>query len=178
MQRPAVGAFEASVAAVIRAGKGAAFMAEQLAFDQRLGNGGAVDRNVGPALRGESLWIVCAIRSLPVPLSPVIITGAEEQAARATRSKIWLIARDRKIMIHSPASEHHHHLIRLLGIGPEINNLSTATAPVKVRVTGGRREVSRDSNGGFPFRRALPPCAEQSFHASKASECDWQCDCC
>ena len=54
-------------------------------------------------------------------------------------------------MIHSPASEHHHRLIRPLRVSPEINNLSTATAPVKVRAIEGRREMSRVSHGSFTF---------------------------
>src|SRR5579875_144693 len=54
-------------------------------------------------------------------------------------------------MIHSPASEHHHRLIRPLRVSPEINNLSTATAPVKVRAIGGRREMSRVSHRSFTF---------------------------
>ena len=54
-------------------------------------------------------------------------------------------------MIRSPASEHHHRLIRLLRVSPELNNLSTATAPVKVRVIGERREMSRVSHCSFTF---------------------------
>jgi predicted RNA-binding Zn ribbon-like protein len=54
-------------------------------------------------------------------------------------------------MIHSPASEHHHRLIRLLRVSPEINNLSIASAPVIVEVFGEHREMSRASNGSFPF---------------------------
>lgn len=54
-------------------------------------------------------------------------------------------------MIRSPASEHHHRLIRLLRVSPELNNLSTATAPVIAEVFGERREMSHARNGRFPF---------------------------
>ena len=41
----------------------------------------------GPAARGEWLWIIRAISSLPVPVSPRMRTGASDRATRLTRSK-------------------------------------------------------------------------------------------
>ena len=41
----------------------------------------------GPAARGERLWIIRAISSLPVPVSPRMRTGASDLATSPTRSK-------------------------------------------------------------------------------------------
>ena len=59
----------------MRVGEGAALVAEQLALEQGLGDGGAVERD--ERLAGARAAVVdraCAISSLPVPLSPVIST--------------------------------------------------------------------------------------------------------
>ncbi len=45
----------------------------------------------------------------------------------------------------------NHRLNRLLRVSPEVNDLSIASAPVIVEVFGERREMSRASNGSFPF---------------------------
>lgn len=54
-------------------------------------------------------------------------------------------------MIRTSASEHHHRPIRLLRVSPELNNLSTAGVPVKVRSIRERREMSRGTHGSFTF---------------------------
>ena len=54
-QRAAVGELEAARLGADRAGEGALLVAEQLGLHQRLGDGGAVDLDERPVLRGELL---------------------------------------------------------------------------------------------------------------------------
>ena len=54
----------------IGAGEGPLAMAEQLALDEVLGQGAAVDRDEGPSARRLLSWRLRAISSLPVPVSP------------------------------------------------------------------------------------------------------------
>ena len=68
------------------AGKSAFFVAEQLGFDQRFGDGAAADGDKGRSERVPRLWMALAISSLPVPLSPVTSTEALRLATRRTRS--------------------------------------------------------------------------------------------
>ena len=73
----AVGFLDAAGFLLQGAGEGAFFVAEQLAFQQRFGDGGAVDADVaGSAARWLRLWSAPATSSLPVPLSPRISTVA------------------------------------------------------------------------------------------------------
>ena len=76
------GADQAELVAV-GAGEGAAAVAEQLAFEQVAGDGGAVERDerLLPA-RSEKSWMARARISLPVPLSPVISTLTLVRAMR------------------------------------------------------------------------------------------------
>ena len=66
------------------AGERAAHVAEQLRLEQRLGDRAAVDRRRTARARARlCAWIARATSSLPVPLSPMISTGAAESAAWA-----------------------------------------------------------------------------------------------
>ena len=59
-----------------RPGEGAADVAEQLALQQMVGDGRAIDGDEGRRGPAPRVWISRAISSLPVPLSPMIRTGA------------------------------------------------------------------------------------------------------
>ena len=86
-QRAAVGPLEPAPPGLDRAGERAPLMTEQLRVDQLRRNRAAVDPIERPAVpRDERLWIVRAINSLPVPVSPKISTGASERATSSTRS--------------------------------------------------------------------------------------------
>ena len=54
----------------VRAGEGAALVAEQLGLEQLLGQRRAVQRDERPAGRGDARWRKRATTSLPVPDSP------------------------------------------------------------------------------------------------------------
>ena len=102
-QRAAVGRLEAAVAALDRAGERAALVAEQLGLEQRLGERGAVDRDERLA-RARELRS-CSVRatsSLPVPLSPVISTGASLWAMVSMRSNSRSIGGLRPMMARDP----------------------------------------------------------------------------
>jgi len=60
-----------------------------------LGMAPQLTRMNGPALRGERLWMSRATSSLPVPVSPMISTGASDRATSSTRS----------MTVRSPESE-------------------------------------------------------------------------
>ena len=86
-QRAAVGRLEAAVAALDRAGERAALVAEQLRLEQRLRERRAVDGD--ERLARARVLRSCSVRatsSLPVPLSPVISTGASLCAMVSMRS--------------------------------------------------------------------------------------------
>ena len=69
-------------------------MAEELAFEQVLGQRGAVDGHRACRAGSTSLkWIAWATSSLPVPVSPVTSTVQVDDATRATRSKTSIIRR-------------------------------------------------------------------------------------
>ena len=67
-------------------GEGSPLMPEQLALDQVLWKGRAVNRNKGCIFPGPSRWISLATSSFPVPLSPVIRTGLGIPATLSIRS--------------------------------------------------------------------------------------------
>ena len=75
-----VGGLEPAGPVVDGAGERALDVAEQLALQQALGQGPAVDADVGPVDRGLRSWMARAISSLPVPVSPTIRTQAREGA--------------------------------------------------------------------------------------------------
>ena len=70
-----------------RAGEGAALVAEELALEQRLGNGAAVDATNGRSRRGLRSWIARATSSLPVPVSPSMTTGTSNWATRSMSAR-------------------------------------------------------------------------------------------
>ena len=73
--RAAVGQLEAAAALADGAGERALLVAEQLALQQRLRQGGAVDRaRAGRCGVGDAWWMARATCSLPVPVSPSIST--------------------------------------------------------------------------------------------------------
>ncbi len=83
----AVGLLEGALARVGGAGEGALLVAEELALDELLGDGGAVDGDEGRARRAaEHAWRARATSSLPVPDSPRMATAAEEGATRSMSS--------------------------------------------------------------------------------------------
>ncbi len=83
-QRAAVGDLEQAARVVLGAGEGAARVAEQRRFEQRLRDRGAVfaDERLRP-LRGPLKWRARATSSLPVPLSPWITTGSVVSVIRS-----------------------------------------------------------------------------------------------
>ena len=82
-ERAAVGLDEHARRVGARVGEGAALVAEQLALEQRVGDGGAVERRRTAArAAGELKWIARATSSLPVPDSPVMSTEADEPERR------------------------------------------------------------------------------------------------
>ena len=80
-----MGKFCCSRTVLVGTGEGAFGMAENLAFDQIARNGAAISATIRP-LRPERRCSACAVTSLPVPLSPVMKTGARETPIRAMRS--------------------------------------------------------------------------------------------
>jgi hypothetical protein len=89
-QRAAVGGLDLAGRGLGGAGEGALLVAEELAFQQVLGDGGAVDGDEALPLRLEAWCSPCASTSLPVPLSPSSSTVASLLATfsmvRQTRS--------------------------------------------------------------------------------------------
>ena len=75
-ERAAVGQLEAAQPPLGGAGEGAALVAEQLALDERLGDGRAVEGDERLLARSERSWSARATSSLPVPVSPWTSTGA------------------------------------------------------------------------------------------------------
>ena len=73
-QRAAVALLEFADAPLIGAGEGAPLVAKQLAFQQRVGNGGAVDGQKRLFRARAEMIDARATSSLPVPLSPRIST--------------------------------------------------------------------------------------------------------
>jgi hypothetical protein len=65
-ERAAVGELETAAAPFVGAGEGAALVAEKFALDDRLGKGGAVDRDEGPpgalGWRGRRAPCLCRFR--------------------------------------------------------------------------------------------------------------------
>ena len=98
-QRAVVGQFEAAGLAVVRAGEGALLVAEDLGFEQRVGQRRAVDRlELGAALRRDRSWIIRATSSLPDPVGPRISTEMSDLAAVRIHSKTTSIFSSRPII--------------------------------------------------------------------------------
>ena len=91
-ERPPAGQLEPPLLLPVGAGERAALVAEELALQQLLGQGGAVDghQRAAPGRR-RCKWIAWATSSLPVPVSPVTSTVQVDEATRATRSKTSII---------------------------------------------------------------------------------------
>jgi hypothetical protein len=70
-QRAAGGLLEEPGAIRARVGEGAFSVAEELALQERLGDGAAVDRHERAVPATSAAWIARATSSLPTPLSPV-----------------------------------------------------------------------------------------------------------
>ena len=89
---PDVGDFELAGFVAVGAGEAALDVAEQLRFEERFGQAGAVDGHERTSARARC---ACGPRgattSLPTPLSPVMSTLASE---RATRSISWVSAKN------------------------------------------------------------------------------------
>ena len=84
-ERAAVGQLEAPDPPRDGAGERAPLVAEQLALEQRRGDGGAVDLDERPlAPRGSAGGSARAISSLPVPVSPRMRTAASVAATVST----------------------------------------------------------------------------------------------
>ena len=83
-QRAAVGDLEQAARVALGAGEGAAHVAEQRRFEQRLGDGGAVLADERASRRGPFEWMARATSSLPVPLSPWITTGSVVSVMRSS----------------------------------------------------------------------------------------------
>ena len=91
-ERAAVGDLEEPLAVGVGAGEGPLAVAEELALDEVLGQGPAVDRDEGAGRRGRLLsWRLRAISSLPVPVSPRIITLASVGAIVSIRRRTCCI---------------------------------------------------------------------------------------
>ena len=82
-----VGRLEAALAMGVGPGEGALDVAEELAFQQGFVEGGAIAGDEGAPRRRPRAWMAWATSSLPVPLSPKMITGASLWAAFWVRSK-------------------------------------------------------------------------------------------
>ena len=92
-KRAALGHFHAAGLCGSRAGEGALFKSEKLAFQQRAGNRRDNSLSQKARLRhGDRLWMKRARTSLPVPLSPRIKIGTFSAAARSTRCRTDCIA--------------------------------------------------------------------------------------
>ena len=90
-ERAAVRELQLARLVAVRAGEAALHVAEQLRFEQRLGEAGAVHRDEGREARAERTWISRATRSLPTPLSPVMSTFVSRAATRPTSARMSAI---------------------------------------------------------------------------------------
>ena len=89
----AVGLLEQARPIAVGAGEGAPGVAEELALEQGVREGRAVDGDEGvPASRARRRWMACATSSLPVPVSPVTSTVAWERAATPISAKTFCIS--------------------------------------------------------------------------------------
>ena len=86
-ERAAVGELELAGAVAVRAGEGAAGVAEELALEQLGRDRRAVERDEERSRRGLRSWMARATSSLPVPVSPVISTLLFVGATRRMSSK-------------------------------------------------------------------------------------------
>ena len=93
----AVGRLEEALLVLVGVGEGALHVAEQLALQQRVGKGPAVDGDEGRRRgAGERAWMARATSSLPVPLSPVMSTVEPVGAIERTISKSAAMAGRRR----------------------------------------------------------------------------------
>jgi hypothetical protein len=83
-------------------------MAEELAFEERLRNRAAIERDEGPELRVLASWMARARSSFPVPLSPHNSTGASLRAMRP---------RFREHAIHQRAARDDAHAPIVVALG-------------------------------------------------------------
>ena len=80
---PVVGDLELAGLVAVGAGEAALDVPEQLGFEERFGEAGAVDRHEGAVRPRAQRVDARATSSLPTPLSPVIRTLASERATRS-----------------------------------------------------------------------------------------------
>ena len=85
--RAAVRGLEAAQAVAVGAGEAAASVAEELGFEQGLGDRRAVDGDERLVRAGRMRVNNWATTSLPTPLSPVMNTLASPAAARVARAR-------------------------------------------------------------------------------------------
>ena len=100
--RAAVGLQELAHLVAGRAGERAGDVAEQLAFEQVLGQGAAGDFDERPFARLLRRWIARAIMILPVPLSPVTSTVARVSATLSIMSKTRIMCGSWPMMLSRP----------------------------------------------------------------------------
>ena len=87
-ERALVGLLEGPLAQPLGAGEGPLLVAEELALHEGLRDGRAVHRDErAVAARGERAWSARATSSLPVPVSPRMVTAVSAGASRSMRSK-------------------------------------------------------------------------------------------
>ncbi len=82
-ERAAVGLLEDAAPVGDGAAEGAAHVPEELALDEVLRDGAAVDGHEGPAARRDAAWSERATTSLPVPVSPSTSSVASVGAMRS-----------------------------------------------------------------------------------------------
>ena len=90
-QRAAVRQLQLAELVAVGAGEAALHVAEQLRFEQRLGQARAVDRDERARGARGAQWMSRATRSLPTPLSPVMSTFASPAATRSTSARMSAI---------------------------------------------------------------------------------------
>jgi hypothetical protein len=119
-ERAFVGALEASFLLLQRTGERALLVAEELALDEVLRDGGAVELDEGFSARFERRWMASATRSLPDPFSPVTRTLACEGAAR------WMSAIRRWVPALTQDAERVDRIPGGLGVpqGGDVSRLS------------------------------------------------------
>ena len=175
--RAAVGHLEAAEGARDGAGEGALLVAEQLALDQGVGKGGAVDgRRAAGSLRRLRSWMARATRSLPVPVSPRIRTG---ESAAGDLLDLMQDLRQRRARAHDlvEALGAKDLLLKVRGLGlepvpsargsPRAGSGSAPRPPAAVPPNGAAAARSRARPPGAPSRRGAPATSSGrtgSFH--------------
>src|SRR5216684_2789835 len=122
----AVRPLEASLAATIRACKGPRSWPNSSLSIRLSGIAAQLIATYGRFWRGDLSWIARAARSFPVPLSPVMITGALVGAASSIRRMARRIASDRPTNVRSRGLENHNHTTGTFAENSRaVDNLST-----------------------------------------------------